>query len=156
MKRLLEQYWQCKTTPEEEQLLLEFFSGKTIPKDLEIYKPLFVWKNNRKRIRSTGNWKFTPEKSLFGGLYPVLKVAASVLIVLTVGIGFYTHYQQEKFMDKMFSETYTDPKDAVKETGEVVAKVSTLLQLVPEKIISETIINSTETEETVLTIDSVE
>jgi hypothetical protein len=153
MKQLLKQYWQCKTTPEEEQLLLKFFSGETIPKELEIYKPLFLWKSEQKNIRPDKNKTFIPEKSLSGNLYPALKIAASVMILLTVGIGFYTHYQQEKFMDKMFSETYTDPKEAAKETGKVVAKVSSLLQLIPEKIISETITDSTETE---LRIDPIE
>jgi hypothetical protein len=146
MKQLLKQYWQCKTTPEEEQLLLEFFSGKTIPKELEIYKPIFMWKSKQKNIRSDKNKMFISKKSLTDRLYPALKIAASIMILLTVGIGFYTYYQQEKFMEKMFSETYTDPQEAVKETGKVVAKVSSLLQLVPEKIISETIIDSTEIE----------
>jgi hypothetical protein len=156
MKQLLEQYWQCKTTPEEEKLLQEFFSGETIPKELEIYKSLFVWKNKQKNIRLNKDRIFLPQKTWIDSLYPTLKVAASVMILVTFAVGFYTHYQQERFMNKLFSETYTDPKEAVKETGKVVAKVSTLLQLVPEKFISETFIDSTETEETELTNDSIE
>lgn len=156
MKQLLEQYWQCETTPEEERFLQEFFSGKTVPKELEIYKSLFVWKNKQKNIRLDKEKIFIPQKTRIGNLYSTLKVAASVMILVTFAVGFYTHYQQERFMNKLFSETYTDPKEAVKETGKVVAKVSTLLQLVPEKFISGTIIDSTETEEAELTNDSIE
>ncbi|MDR0413731.1 MAG: hypothetical protein LBH61_08030 [Dysgonamonadaceae bacterium] len=153
MKQLLEQYWQGKTTPEEEQLLQAFFSGESLPEELEIYRPLFLWKDRQKDIRLDRNEILAAPRTGAGNLYSALKVAASVMILVTVAIGFYTHYKQEKFMDKVFSETYTDPKEAVRETGKIVAKVSTLLQLVPDKLLSESTTDSTKT---ALTNDSIQ
>jgi hypothetical protein len=56
-----------------------------------------------------------------------LRIAASVLIILFAGTGIYTHYQQEEFLKEVFSETYSDPQDAIKETLAVLDKVSSSL-----------------------------
>ncbi|MDR0865334.1 MAG: hypothetical protein LBO74_10460 [Candidatus Symbiothrix sp.] len=136
IKQLLEHYWQCETSLEDEQVLQEFFSGNDVPEELKAYTSLFTWKEKQKNNLPDKNRISIPKKPLAVHFYPILRIAATVLVIITLGIGFYTHYQQEKFMDKMFSETYTDPEDAVKETGEVIAKVSSLLQLVPGKTIS--------------------
>jgi hypothetical protein len=135
VRQLLERYWQCKTSIEEEKLLQAFFSGKEIPEAFAVYKPLFAWRGKQKSERASKKFIFTQRKSLWDNFYPALKIAASVLIMIVLGISAYTRYHQEKFMDKVFSETFTNPEDAVKETGEVVAKVSSLLQLIPEKIV---------------------
>lgn len=137
IEQLLERYWKCESSLEEEKQLLEFFSGKNVPEELKKYIPLFQLKNKQKEIKAQTSFiiPYKEEKKL--KLYPFLKIAASFLIVLTLGIGVYTHYQQEKFLDVLFSETYTESEDAIKRTGEIVAKVSSLLQLVPEFVISE-------------------
>jgi hypothetical protein len=77
----------------------------------------------------------------------VLKIAASILILLTVGIGISTHFQQEQQMEKMFSDTYTDPEDAAKETEQIVAKVSSVLQFIQEKNILNEIPDSVKVKE---------
>jgi hypothetical protein len=136
IKQLLEQYWQCETSLEDEQVLQEFFSGNTVPEELKVYISLFAWKEKQKNRVADKNRIAVPKKSIAVDFYPALRIAATVLVIITLGIGFYTHYHQEKLMDKMFSETFTDPEDAVKETGEVIAKVSSLLQLIPEKVIA--------------------
>jgi hypothetical protein len=133
IKQLLEQYWQCETSREDEQTLQEFFSGDTVPDELKVYQPLFAWKNKQKTIRSGKEQVFIPKKPFMERIYPALKIAASVLLVAVFGISVYTHYQQEKFIDKMFSETAIESADPVKDSLDVVAKASTLL-LVPEKI----------------------
>jgi len=135
VKQLLTRYWQCETSKEEEQALQTFFCGDEVPDHLKIYRSLFVWKDRQKQIRTERNFVFQAPKRWGERLYPVLRIAASVLIVFVLGISVYTHYQQEKFINKVFSETFTNPADAVEETGEIVAKVSSLLQLVPERII---------------------
>jgi hypothetical protein len=52
---------------------------------------------------------------------------ASFLIIISAGTGIYTHYQQEEFLKEVFSETYSDPQDAIKETQAVLDKVSSSL-----------------------------
>jgi len=147
IKQLLERYWQCETSLEEEQILLAFFSGEDLPEDLNIYQALFTRTHKQLAIKAEGNLLTRINKPLKQQFYPALKVAASILILLTVGIGFVTHIQQEKQIDKMFSDTYTDPEDAVKETEQVVAKVSSVLQFIQEKNILSEILDSVKVKE---------
>ena len=43
INQLLERYWKCETSLEEEDILRAFFSQDNIPAELERYKPLFVY-----------------------------------------------------------------------------------------------------------------
>lgn len=137
IEQLLERYWQCRTSLEEEKYLQEFFSGSKVPGELRKYIPLFQIKNKQKTVKAASYLKLLPEEQAKNHFYSIMKIAASFLVVLTLGIGFYTHYKQEKLLDMVLNETYTDPKDAVRHTGEIVAKVSTLLQLIPETVVVE-------------------
>ena len=39
INQLLERYWECKTTLEEEQILRSFFSQLCVPEELAKYRP---------------------------------------------------------------------------------------------------------------------
>ena len=142
IKQLLEKYWQGETSIEEEKQLHDFFLGNDIPEEWKKYRMLFVWKNKQKAITIDKKAAALPQKSIFVHLYPTLKMVASVLILLTVGIGFYTHYRQEQAMDKMFSKTAVDQEETPK-GNEVMAKASSL-QLSPENMISDEMFDSLE------------
>lgn len=43
IEQLLERYWQCQTSPEEEQQLKRFFAGNDVPPHLMRYKSWFVY-----------------------------------------------------------------------------------------------------------------
>ena len=43
IEQLLERYWQCETSLEDEAELRAFFSGSDVPKHLLRYKDLFVY-----------------------------------------------------------------------------------------------------------------
>jgi hypothetical protein len=129
LKQLLEKYWNCETSIEEEQYLKTYFSGNDIPEELQKYRALFVWEKRKGQETGSKKLKTGFEKRTVIHFYPVIRFAASVLLVLSAGIGIYTHYQQEKFMDQIFSETYSDPEDALRETENVIEKVSAVLNL---------------------------
>ena len=132
---LLERYWQGETSLEEERLLQDFFSGEdSIPEELKAYKSLFIWKNQQKAIQGTPVRPFVSKKPLMYYFYPAMKIAASVLVVLMFGIGVYTHYRQEQFMDQLFSESSSEALDARKDSIDVIAKA---LLLSPEQMPSE-------------------
>ena len=133
VKQLLEKYWACETTLEEEQALKMFFSGSAIPEELKKYQPLFQWKTAQLQIKGTPILKTATKKTVNFQWYSFLKIAASVLLIFTLGIGIYTHYQQEKYMDKVFSETYSNPEDALQETKNVIGKISSVLSLAKDK-----------------------
>jgi hypothetical protein len=148
VKQLLKRYWVCETSVEEEQKLLAFFSEDKHSEDLEIYLPLFTFIRKQSEVKSDKYFVAGISKSLRLHFYPVMKMAASVLILLTVGIGVYTHYQQEKQMDKIFMDTCADLEEAVKETERVIVKVSSVLQLIEEKSIWHELLDSVRNKET--------
>jgi hypothetical protein len=147
IKQLLKRYWVCETSVEEEQELLAFFSGDKHSEDLEVYRPLFTLIRRQSDIKSDKYFIAKINQSLKLHFYPMMKMAASVLILLTVGIGFYTHYQQEKQMDKIFTDTCANPEEAVKETERVIVKVSSVLQLIEEKSIWRELLDSVRNKE---------
>ncbi|MDR2805105.1 MAG: hypothetical protein LBB85_05585 [Dysgonamonadaceae bacterium] len=131
IKQLLERYWQCETSIEEEQWLKDFFSSESVPDALKKYQTLFVWKSGQQAIHAAPTLRFPVRKRpLIQSFYPALKIAASVLIVLTFGLSVYTHYRQEKFIEQMFSEAASDALDAKRDSIDVMAKAS--LQKLPE------------------------
>ena len=129
IKQLLDKYWAGDTSIEEERALKTFFSGGAVPEDLKKYVPLFLWKAKQLQLKSSR----TPKLPVNIQWYSLLKTVASVLLILTMGIGFYTHYQQEKEMDRIFSETYSNPEDALKETKIVIGKISSALNMAKDE-----------------------
>ena len=128
MRELLEKYWNCETSPEEEQKLREWFVGNDVPEDLQKYRNNFLTLDNFQKIEAPASVSRKVLAHLPSiRIYQVLKIAASVLIILSAGTGIYTHYQQEEFLKGVFSETYSDPQDAIKETQAVLDKVSSSL-----------------------------
>ena len=133
--KLLERYWEGETSLEEERLLLDLFSSDSIPEELKVYKPLFIWKNQQKAIRTNPIRPVVAKKTAKHYFYPAMKIAASVLIVFLFGIGIHTHYRQEQFMEQLFSDSSSEALDARKDSIDVMAKVS--LPLSPEQILEE-------------------
>ena len=133
IKQLLEKYWTGGTSLEEELALKTFFSSDTVPEELKKYVPLFLWKTKQLQLTGDKMLKTGFKEPIGIRWYSFLKIAASVLLALTMGIGFYTHYQQEKYMDMIFSETYSNPEDALRETKIVIGKISSVLNLAKDK-----------------------
>jgi len=135
---LLNKYWNCETSVEEEKQLQNFFSGKDIPEDLQKYAPLFKdYKESQLSIRLGNNFVKRLEAAIHQKekekqyitiriFAPVLKIAASILILITVGIGIYFLANENK--KPYFAETYNDPKAALKDATYALEKLSEALQ----------------------------
>lgn len=50
IEQLLERYWDCATSPEEESILRAFFSQTDIPAPLARYKELFVYEQQQAKV----------------------------------------------------------------------------------------------------------
>ena len=97
--QLLERYWNCETTLEEEEILRSFFSQDNVPVELLRYKDLFTYEHedvqnttlgedfDRKILEMVG--EAAPVKarkiSMTQRLRPLFKAAAIVAIILTLG-----------------------------------------------------------------------
>ena len=99
IEQLLERYWQCETTVEEEKILRTFFSQKDVPAALLPYKDLFTYEQQEREEAVLGDDfdsrmmelinEPAPVKArtikLTERLKPLFKAAAVVAIILTLG-----------------------------------------------------------------------
>ena len=99
INQLLERYWECQTTLEEENILRAFFSQDDIPASLLQYRNLFVYeatepKQNtlgedfdEKMLAIIGEGKPVKAKriSMSHKLMPLFRAAAVVAMLVTIG-----------------------------------------------------------------------
>ena len=102
INQLLERYWKCETSLEEEEILRTFFSQDELPAELKPYKSLFTYELSEAKNETLGEdfdqkmmalieaeYTKEPNKakvvSLTERLKPLFKAAAVVAIFLTLG-----------------------------------------------------------------------
>lgn len=133
---LLNKYWNCETSAEEEQVLCDFFSGTNIPEELERYAPLFTYSNHARDISTSNNFDTKLEEALRNSkkekqyvtirvFMPALRIAASLLLVL--GLGLSVLLITKQFNKPYFAETYHDPDAAIKDATYALMKISQAL-----------------------------
>ncbi|GAB6983046.1 hypothetical protein [Prevotella dentasini] len=99
IEQLLERYWRCETSLQEEEILRSFFSQENVPADLLPYQSLFAYAASLKTEDVLGDdfdqkilnmiEEEKPVKAriitMRQRLMPLFKAAAIVAIVLTIG-----------------------------------------------------------------------
>ena len=98
IEQLLERYWLCETSLEEERILRTFFSQENVPVRLMPYKDLFTYERqslederldedfDRRMLEMVGEDTVKARTiSLTERLKPLFKAAAIVAIILTLG-----------------------------------------------------------------------
>lgn len=98
IEQLLERYWQCETTLEEEQILRTFFSQEDVPSHLKQYAELFIYENEATEECLSSDFKQrmidvvcddtaveAKTISLATRISPWMKAAAVVAVALTIG-----------------------------------------------------------------------
>lgn len=99
IEQLLERYWACETTLEEEAILRAFFSQAEVPASLAQFKPLFAYMHEEGKAEVLGEEfdekvlsQIEPQTehktkvvSLQSRLMPLFKSAAVVAIFLSLG-----------------------------------------------------------------------
>ena len=93
IEQLLDRYWQCETSLEEEQILRAFFQQNDIPAEMSQYQPLFAYVNEEKQtevldekmLSLIGEEPKAKVISIRQRLMPLFRAAAVVAIVLTLG-----------------------------------------------------------------------
>lgn len=139
IKNLLERYWMCETSAEEEGTLRTFFSQTNVPEELKAYASLFQWQKEQSNVRISGGFderilnqigkKTSEKKTISVYLYPTLKIAASLLLILTFVTGLHTQYDQKKQMDEKFSGSYLESENEIQQ---VTSEVKEVLAVVPD------------------------
>ena len=115
INQLLERYWQCETTLQEEAILRAFFSQDDVPESLMQYKALFSIQQEKEqalgddfdaRILAMVGQQESKQKakvvSFTHRLMPLFRAAAVVAIILTIG----------NAAQAPWDRGWDDPKDA--------------------------------------------
>jgi len=132
VKKLLEKYWNCETSLEEEALLRSCFLQDDLPHDLQKYKPMFRYfeEERARELKDDFDQKVLKrinENKRYGTqrfLSTIYKVAAAVLLILSF---FVIHERFIKVKDqakKVVEDTFGDPEKALEETKKVLYFVS--------------------------------
>ncbi len=95
IEQLLERYWQCETTLQEESILRTFFSQEDVPASLQQYKALFILQQEKPELSDDFDARILkmigeekPKAKLVNitsRLMPLFRAAAVVAIILTLG-----------------------------------------------------------------------
>lgn len=137
--QLLERYWQCETSLEEEQILRTFFRQKDVPVHLLQYQNLFAYQQVQQQIKLGEDFdarmlakverpvvkarRLTPKSRLI----PLFKAAATVAIILTLGTIAQRSFHQENNLDynyETYKDTYDDPQVAYEQITSALMMVS--------------------------------
>ena len=142
IEQLLERYWECKTTPEEEKLLQDFYLQPHVPNNLEKYRCLFDYEREEKDICLDSDFDErilhevgetiveAKHNNLFFRLYPIYRAVAIVAILFTFGMAAQHSFSTEKDSSETtinyasYKDTYTDPQVAYEQVASALKEVS--------------------------------
>lgn len=131
IEQLLEKYWKCETSLEEEKELKDYFNGNDVPEDLKETAILFKYFAEQKKL---GVSKIDFDKTLRAKAVPVekgrvirmifttAKIAAGVLVL--VAAAYLVRQEIRKSYPEEVVDTYSDPQLAFEETKKALMMIS--------------------------------
>lgn len=140
IEQLLERYWAAETSLEEESTLKEFFAQSNVPAHLARYKALFDYEQAQAEVElgesfderlcalaekenTTANQR---PATLRHRLQPFFSAAASVALILFLGITAYNLFEENKkpvgwdYNSATYTDTYENPQTAYDESVEAL------------------------------------
>jgi len=128
---LLEKYWKCETTLEEEKQLREYFGGNDIPDQWKDTASLFRYFEEAKK-KSLNDLAFegqvmrkvdSPKKSKMAKLvYNAMRIAAGLAVVIAAT--WFVRREVRETIPQEVVDTYDDPKLAFEETKKALLMIS--------------------------------
>ena len=143
IKQLLERYWECETTLQEEAILRSFFSQEDVPAEFQQYKALFTYELQKEEVLGEDFDARILEKiqptaktvTLTSRLMPLFKAAAIVAIILTLG----------NAAQAPWNYGWEDPKDAyAKFHQQNVDSINTLGTIQAENVTDSAMVTTTD------------
>jgi hypothetical protein len=128
---LLNKYWNCETSLEEEQQLREYFRGKNIPEQLKETAPLFRYfdEHKKKAIEDTAfdaevlkKVKVPKNGKMVKLFYNSMRIAAGVAVLVVAT--WFVRDEIRKSDPQTTEDTYDDPKLALEETKKALLMIS--------------------------------
>ena len=142
IEQLLERYWKCETSLEEERQLRDFFTHSEVPAELLPYKDLFVYQREEQteglgedfdaRILAKIEAPVVKAKRLtiVSRLKPLFRAAAVVAAFLMLG----NVAQRSLFQNDALDYNYNNYKDTYDDPNVAYKKVSSALLILSDEI----------------------
>jgi hypothetical protein len=138
IKDLIEKYWRCETSIEEEKFLKEYFSQPGIPEDLKPYAGLFQFYNSidgleppndfNADLLNNVNSDLVANKKLERKNYSWIYKSAAVISLAVASIFVYEKIASNKNESEIaFKDSFDNPEDALKEAKRAILMVSNKL-----------------------------
>jgi hypothetical protein len=129
LEQLLEKYWKCETSLEEEKALREYFNGTDVPDALKETAALFrFFESERTRVTGEEVVKHVTkeirrsQKGKVISMVSVARIAAGLLVV--VAATYFVRQEVRKSYPPEMQDTITDPKLALEETKKALMMIS--------------------------------
>jgi hypothetical protein len=148
---LLNKYWNCESTLEEEQQLREYFKGHNIPEQLRETASLFrYFEENKKKDLHDASFdkkilehvKGPKKKTVTRLLYNSMRIAAGIAVLVVAT--WLVRNEIRKSTPQQATDTYNDPKMALEETKKALLMISKSFGKAEEKAKKITLFNETQ------------
>lgn len=134
IKLLIDKYWRCETSVEEEKILKDFFSREPVPEDLAPFAGLFKYYSSLSGIAPAK--KFSPEIPEKAGI-PLkqsrarskmqawyYRAAAAVFLILAIFIINEQIVKLKRETAVIVKDTFQNPEEALAQTKKILLSVS--------------------------------
>lgn len=131
LEQLLEKYWNCETSLEEEKQLREYFRG-SVPENLKDTADLFRYFEAQQSHSIEGTDFDTvvrkkikqqqPQGKSVSMVFNFARIAAGLLVVITAT--YFVRQEVRKAYPPEIVDTYSDPKLALEETKKALMMIS--------------------------------
>lgn len=131
IKTLLEKYWNCETSLEEEQQLRAFFRGE-VPQAMSETAELFRYFEQQQKVTVNGKdfdaevkrkiKEHRPAGKSVKMYFNYARIAAGVLVM--VAAGYFVRLEVRKAYPPEMEDTFSDPRVALEETKKALMMIS--------------------------------
>ncbi len=131
IEQLLEKYWKCETSLEEEKILRDFFNGQGVPESMKETADLFRYFESQRQLKLNGTdfdrkvAAHTTSKDrgkVIKMIFTSAKIAAGVVVLLAAS--FLVREEIRKSYPTEVVDTYSDPELAFEETKKALMMIS--------------------------------
>jgi len=131
IEKLLERYWNCETSLEEEKELRDYFQANEVPEELRDTARLFQYfEYQKKQSLNKGDFDQVVKSKLKSGgsgkvikmVFTYAKIAAGLLVL--VAASYLVRQEIRKSYPEEIADTYSDPQIAFEETKRALMMIS--------------------------------
>ena len=128
LEELLQKYWDCETSLEEEQQLQEYFRNESVPEQLKETAALFHYfgqqknKSVHEQFDATVLEKIKPKGRVTNLVQTSLRIAAGVAVLIAAI--FFVREEIRSTDEVAMEDTFDDPQKALEETKKALLMIS--------------------------------